>query len=43
MLLFSRWLTAARRLVGAWAVCQAQPEDVVWPGLRDYPYGPPPH
>ena len=41
MLLFLRWLAAARRLLGAWGTFETDPGDVVWPGLRDYPYGPP--
>jgi len=42
MLFFLLLLAAARRLLCAWGSLQTHPDDVVWPGLHDYPYGPPP-
>jgi hypothetical protein len=39
--LFVRLLAAAQRLFGSWAVLETHPDDVAWPSLCDYPYGPP--
>ena len=42
MLVFFRWLARVVRTLGAWGELEMRPADVVWPALRDYPYGPVP-
>jgi hypothetical protein len=40
--LLTRWVAAAaQRLFGPWGVFEIRQDDVAWPSLRDYPYGPP--
>jgi hypothetical protein len=34
-------IAAVLRMLGARVVFETHPTDVVWPVLRDYPYGPP--